>query len=52
MYLQGMTYLTMSITSQGEDCFLPPNDECDRDTDEDSGNENELLLNNLNRRQL
>ena len=32
--------------------ILPPNDEDDRDTDEDSGEENELLPNNLNRSQL
>ena len=31
---------------------LPPNDEGDRNTDEDSGDENELLPNNLNRSQL
>ena len=50
MYLHRMNYLTMSISSQGEDWFfLPSNDEGDRDTDEDSGDENELLPNNLNR---
>ena len=27
--------------------ILPPNDEGDRDTNEDSGDENELLPNNL-----
>ena len=32
--------------------ILPPNDESDRDTDEDSGDGNELLTNNLNRSQL
>ena len=32
--------------------FYPPNGEGDRDTDEDSGDENELLPNNLNRSQL
>ena len=32
--------------------ILPSNDEGDRDTDEDSGDENELLENNLNRNQL
>ena len=53
MYLQKMTYLTIGISSEGEDwLFLPPNDEGDRDTDEDSGGENELLPNNLNRSQL
>ena len=31
--------------------ILHPNDEGDRDTDEDSGDENELLPNNLNRSQ-
>ena len=30
----------------------PPNNEGDKDTNEDSGNENELLPNNLNRSQL
>ena len=53
MYLQKMTYLTIGISPEGEDwLFLPPNDEGDRDTDEDSGGENELLPNNLNRSQL
>ena len=32
--------------------ILPPNNEADRDTDEDSGDENELFLNNLNGSQL
>ena len=32
--------------------ILPTNDEGDRDTDEDSGDENELLPNNLNRSEL
>ena len=32
--------------------ILTSNDEGDRDTDEDSGDENEFLLNNLNRSQL
>ena len=32
--------------------ILPPNDESDRDTDEDSEDENELLPNNLNGFQL
>ena len=32
--------------------ILLPNDESDRDTDEDSGDGNELLTNNLNRSQL
>ena len=32
--------------------ILPPNDESDRDTDEDSRDENQLLPNNLNRNQL
>ena len=38
--------------SRGRLVILPPNDEGDRDTEEDSGNENELLPNNLNRSQL
>ena len=37
---------------RGRLVILPPNDETDRDTDEDSGDENELLPNNLNRTQL
>ena len=32
--------------------ILPPSNESDRDTDEDLGDENELLPNNLNRSQL
>ena len=32
--------------------ILPPNDEGDRDTNEDSGDKNELLPNSLNRSQL
>ena len=42
----------MRISSQGRLVFLLPNDEADKDTDEDSGDENELLPNNLNRSQL
>ena len=38
--------------SRGRLVILPPNDEGDRDTDEDSGDENELLQNNLKRNQL
>ena len=38
--------------SRGKLVSLPPNEVGDRDTDEDSGDENELLLNNLNRSQL
>ena len=38
--------------SRGRLVFLPSNNEGDRDTDEDSGDENELLPNNLNRSQL
>ena len=38
--------------SRGRFAILPPNDKRDRDTDEDSGDENELLPNNLNRSQL
>ena len=37
------------FTSRGRLVILPPKDESDRDTDEDSGDENELLPNNLNR---
>ena len=35
--------------SRGRLVFLPSNNEGDRDTDEGSGDENELLPNNLNR---
>ena len=38
--------------SRGKLIILPQNDEGDRDTDEDSGDENELLPNNLYRSQL
>ena len=38
--------------SRGRLVILPPNDEGDRDPEEDSGDENELLPNNLNRSQL
>ena len=38
--------------SRGRLVILPPTDEADRDTNEDSGDENELLPNNLNRIQL
>ena len=38
--------------SKGRLVILPPNDEGDRDTDEDSGDENELLSNNLDKIQL
>ena len=38
--------------SMGWMVILPTNDKGDRDTDEDSGGENELLPNNLNRTQL
>ena len=37
---------------RGRLVILPPNDEGDRDTNEDSGDENELLPTNLNRIQL
>ena len=37
--------------SRGRLVILPSNDEGDRDTDEDSGDEKELLPNNLNRSQ-
>ena len=43
----------MRISSQERDwLFYPSNGEGYRDTDEDSGDENELLPNNLNRSQL
>ena len=38
--------------SRGRFAILPPNDERDRDTDEDSGDENEFLPNNLSKSQL
>ena len=38
--------------SRGRLVILPPNDQDDRETDEDSGDENELLPNKLNRIQL
>ena len=38
--------------SRGSLILLPPNDEGERDTDDDSGDENEVLPNNLNRSQL
>ena len=38
--------------SSGRLVILPPNDDSGGDTDEDSGGENELLPNNLNRSQL
>ena len=38
--------------SRGRLFILPPNNEGDSDTDDDLGNENELLPNNLNRSQL
>ena len=38
--------------SRGRFAILPPNDKRDRDTDEDSGDENELLPNNLSKSQL
>ena len=38
--------------SRGRLVILPPNDEGDRDTNEDSGDKNELLQNSLNRSQL
>ena len=40
------------FNSNGRLVILPPNVEGDRDTNEDSGGENELLTNNLNRSQL
>ena len=45
--------MTMSISSQEENWFiLPLKDKGDRDTDEDSGDENEVLLKSLSRSQL
>ena len=38
--------------SEGRLVILPPNDKGDRDTKEDSGDENTLFPNNLNRSQL
>ena len=38
--------------SRGRFAILPPNVESDRDTDEDSGDENDLLPNNLSKSQL
>ena len=38
--------------SRGRLVILPPNDEGNKHTNENSGDENELLLNNLNRRPL
>ena len=38
--------------SRGRLVILPPNDQDDRETDEDSGDENELLPSKLNRIQL
>ena len=38
--------------SRGRLVILPPNDKGDRDTEEDSGDENKLFPNNLNRGQL
>ena len=38
--------------SRGRLAILPPNNEGDRGTNEDSGDQNELLPNNLNRNQL
>ena len=40
------------LISRGRLVILPPNDDGDGDADEDSGGENELLPNNLNRSQL
>ena len=52
MYLRRMTYLTMSISSQEENWLFYLQTMGDRDIDEDSGDENQLLPNNLNRSQL
>ena len=58
-YLENLDVSSEDDLSDDEDfisreklVILPPNDEGDRDTDEDSGNENELLPNKLNRRLL
>ena len=39
-------YEDEDFMSRGRLVILPPNDQGDRDTDEDSGDENELLPNN------
>ena len=41
-----------NFISSGRQIILPPKDEIDKDTNGDSGDENELLQNNLFRRQL
>ena len=58
-YLENLDVFSEDNLSDDEDfiwrgklVILSPNDEGDRDTDEDSGEENELLPNNLNRSQL
>ena len=54
-YLENLDESSEDVLSYDEDficsgrlVILPPNDEGERDTDEDSRDENELLLNNLN----
>ena len=58
-YLENLEVSSEDDSSDDEDfisrgilVIFPLNDEGDRDTDEDSGDENELLPNNLNRSQL
>ena len=57
-YLENLDVSTEDDLSDDEDSIsrrrlvvFPPNDKSDRDTDENSGDENELLPNNLNRSQ-
>ena len=45
-------YEDQDFMSRGRLVISPPNDQDDRETDEDSGDENELLPNKLNRIQL
>ena len=44
-------YDNEDFISRGRLIILPPNEQDDRDTDEDSGDENELFPNNLSRSQ-
>ena len=58
-YLENLDVSSEDDLSDDEDLMsrrrfviLPPKDDNDRDNDEDSGDENEILQNNLNRSQL
>ena len=58
-YLENLDVSSEDVLSDEEDfisrgklVILPQNDEGDRDTDEDSGDENEVLPNNLNKSKL